>query len=106
MDKYIASTEGGMINSFLKTSEMFCTLFGGADSLSCKVSNYRAIFSFLSRYFWYFITNRRITNSLQDVIAVEWDHTEVSEVSGLNRSTVLLYSAILPYRRFQSPHQI
>lgn len=41
MDILIASTEGGMINSFSKTSEVFCTLFGGAEKLSCKVSKYR-----------------------------------------------------------------
>ena len=51
MDKYIASTEGGMINSFSKTSEMFCTLFGGAEKLSCKVSKYWDDFGFLRRYF-------------------------------------------------------
>jgi hypothetical protein len=47
----IASTEGGMINSFSKTSEMFCTLFGGADSLSCKVSKIGLISTFYAAIF-------------------------------------------------------
>ncbi len=70
MDKLIASTEGGMVNSYSKMNEMFCTLFGGADSLSCKVSKYRSVFGFLRRYFWCFITNRRVTNPLKDVVSV------------------------------------
>ena len=37
MDKLIASTEGGMINSYSKMNERFCTLFRGAGNLLCKV---------------------------------------------------------------------
>ena len=48
----IGSSSRGMINSFSKMSEMFCTVFSGTDSISCKVSNNREKNGDSSHYFW------------------------------------------------------